>query len=176
MKRIMFVLAITLLAVTLKAQSVLGIQFGSSYNDVKDKLEIRFGSLNVIEDGGKITVLTPVIGEYEFKSADFYFQRQGSTTWLNNVFIQTWFSLTETERAKYMRDRLADDLGEKYNIDEYTNKQGYKCYGFGTNPKDDNEWLGVLGLNKDKGKDGKQRLYLTLIYGPIYYIERSADF
>ena len=164
------------MAFGVKGQSVLGIQFGSSYNNVKDKLESRFGSLNVIEDGGKITVLTPVIGEYEFKSADFYFQRQGNITWLNSVYIQTWFTHSETERAKYMRDRLADDLREKYDIEEYINKQGYKCYGFGTNPKDDNEWLGFLGISKDKGKDGKQRLYLSLIYGPIYYIERSSDF
>lgn len=176
MKRMFFVLYLLCLPLYSGAQSILGIPFGSSYQTTKECLESRFGSFKVREDGGKLIVLNPIIGDHEFKAADFFFQRQGQATWLSEVFIQTWFDASDVSTAKYLRDELANVLREKYNVNEYTNDTGFKCYGFGVNPKDDNKYLGTLGLMKSKGNDGKQRLYLTLSYGPIYYINKSSDF
>ena len=67
MRKVLFILLLGAVVCGTDAQSVLGIPFGSSYDSVKNKLESRFGSTNVMEDGGKIIVLTPVIGNYEFK-------------------------------------------------------------------------------------------------------------
>lgn len=176
MKMIVFSLLALCFSLSLKAQSILSIPFGSSYQTTKECLESRFGSNKVFEDGGKIEVMNPVIGGQEFKAATFYFQRQGSATWMNEVFIQTWFSTTDTENAKFMRDEIAEILAEKYEIKSSINNQGFKVYTFGTNPKNKDEALGSLFITKDKGNDGKARLYLILYYGPIYYINKSSDF
>lgn len=176
MKRDILILFALCLSLYSGAQSILGIPFGSSYQTTKECLENRFGGYKVVEDGGKIEVMEPVIGGHEFKTATFYFQRQGSATWLNEVLIQTWFDITETQSAKYMRDKIAEVLSEKYDVKDYINDQGFKVYVFGVNPKNTDDALGSLYIIKSKGNDGKTRLYLVLYYGPIYYINRSSDF
>lgn len=176
MKRAVLVVITLCLSLYIGAQSILGIPFGSSYQTTKECLESRFGSHKVVEDGGKLVALEPVVGGHEFKSGEFYFQRRGQDSWLNEVFFQIWFNTTETETAKYMRDQIAETLEEKYDVKTIINDQGFKVYVFGTNPKDPDDALGSLYISKSKGNDGKLRLYLILYYGPIYYISRASDF
>ena len=176
MKKVIVLMIAVAMAFNSKAQSILGIPFGSSYGITKEFLEERFGKLSVFEEGGKLSVMSPVIGGHEFKFAEFYFQKDGPFTWLSEVLIQTSFETNDTKSAKYIRDDLADIMREKYEVGEYIGNNGFKGYWFGTNPKDEEKPLGYIFITRTKGRDGKQRLYLILHYGPIYYADRSSDF
>ena len=47
---------------------------------------------------------------------------------------------------------------------EFKNKQGFNCCDFGTLRDGP---LGCVELIRDKGKDGKERIYVNLIYYPF---------
>lgn len=176
MKRVIMIYWTFFLFISAQSQTILGIPFGSSYSTVKDGLKERFGEINVIEDGGQLTIIKPVIGGHEFSGAELFFQRRGQSSWLNRVFIQKIYPLSDVKYAKQFRDLLAEELKGKYYVEDFIDNDGFKCYGFGTNPKNDDEYLGVLSVGKNKGKDGKTRIYLILDYGPIYYINKASDF
>lgn len=78
---------------------------------------------------------------------------------------------------KSNRDYLYSIIKNKYTyLEEYVNDQGFKCYKFGINPLDDSRVLGLITLERAESKGGDIRLYLTLHYLPIYYIDKSSDF
>lgn len=161
------------------AQSVLGIDFGSSYNDVKSALINRFGLINVLEDGGKIEIYNLSMGDMDFDYAEFNFQRNGSASYFNGAHFESHYSLSDVSGVEIMRDNLYDTLADKYKkqyLGKYTNDQGFVCYKFGLNPRDSTTVLGTIQLEKSYGKDGKMRLYLSLDYGPIYYLDKASDF
>lgn len=161
------------------AQSVLGIRFGLSYSVVKRSLEDRFGEFSVHENKGVLKIYDVEVGGFHFKYAEFDFQRNSGLSYFNYASFQTFYSATDIQTARDERDYLYSLLKDKYKndyVEEYINKQGYKCYRFGTDPVDKNKALGRITLEKSKGKDGKTRLYLLLTYGPIYYLDKSSDF
>lgn len=160
-------------------QSVLGIPFGSDYLTVKYSLEDRFGKYKVYESSGDLNVYDIQIGGFQFKIGEFSFQRSGSLSYFNFAMFQTHYATSDVEMAENERDWLYSLLKDKYAddyLEEYENDQGFKCYKFGTNPKDESKALGYITLDRSKGKDGKTRLYLVLRYGPIYYIDKGSDF
>lgn len=166
-------------SITASAQSVLGIPFGSSYDGVKHMLEERIGEYKVIEDGGSLKVYGISIGGFEFKFGEFNFQYAGNLSYFNAASFQTYYSRNNVDVAKRDRDYLFSLLKNKYKdeyLEEYINEQGFKCYRFGTNPKDEYSSLGAIVLQRGKGNDGISRLYLHLVYFPIHYIDESYDF
>lgn len=160
------------------SQSVMGINFGSSEDEVYQALETRFSSLEIYKNAGKIDLLCKFdIGDVEFHSGSFEFQRQGKESYFNYAHFEKHYTINNVQSAIIERDHIVDLIISKYmDVRRFKNPQGYYCYLFGTNPKDKNEPLGVIILEKAKGNDGKTRIYLSINYGPIYYLDRSSDF
>ena len=161
------------------AQSVLGIKFGSSYDDVKEMLERRFGLYSVREKNGNLSMYDCQIGDVKFQFAEFYFQYAGNRSYFNSASFSIPFELSMSKKAQSHRDYLYSFLKSKYendNLEEYVNEDGYKCYKFGINPIDSSKVLGLITLMKGESKDGKMRLFLDLDYLPIYFVDKAADF
>ncbi|MBO4786197.1 MAG: hypothetical protein J5510_03935, partial [Prevotella sp.] len=119
------------------------------------------------------------IGGFRFDSGDFNFQRAGGASYFYYADFQRHFETNNVEGAERSRDYLYSLLKDKYESDglyEIENDQGFMCYLFGKNPRDASSRLGCIYLSRDKGKDGKTRLYLSLSYGPIYYVDKASDF
>ena len=159
------------------AQSVLGIEFGSSYQQTKKALEDRYGEHNVSEKESALYVFDLQMGNYYFNVARFEFQRDANGTYFNYAHFERRFSVNDIETAKTERDYLFGLIKEKYKDENasYINDQGFKCYWFGHNPKSIAP-VGVVYLEKEKSRGGQTYLFLTLEYGPIYYIPKSSDF
>ena len=162
----------------IESPTVLGIEFGSDKSSVMSKLRDRFGYSNVSEENGNVEVENPSLGGFKFKYATFEFQYDKGKTYLSYAAFQTHYTLGQDNDAKSERDYLLSLMRPKYedSIESYTNEDGFKCYRFGTNPKDYSKSLGLIRLQKGLGKDGVKRLYLHLSYGPINYIDPSSDF
>jgi hypothetical protein len=180
MKKIILFLIVFAGAMNLCAQSVMGIDFGSSYETVKSKLQERVGEFHFIESSGKLECLSGIaLGGFDFDYADFEFQYGNGSSYFNYAYFEKRYTLDAVRIAIKDRDFLFSLLKDKYVsefVDNYTNEDGYKCYRFGLNPKDKESVLGQIILEKAEGKDGKKRLYLCLRYGPIYYIDKASDF
>lgn len=160
-------------------QSVLGIPFGTSYEDAWDVLKQRFGLSSVRKYQGNIEITDFQMGGLEFDYGELCFQYQGDRTYLNAAHFQAIFRAGDVAGAKEQRDHLYSLMAPKYKDDylmEFVNEEGFKCYVFGLNPKDPDMALGGFGLFRDKGRDGVKRLYLKLDYFPIEFVPLSSDF
>ena len=154
--------------------SVMGIEFGSTYDDVKALLQERLGSTNIFEKSGKLWFTDVYLGDFKFNSGELGFQFKGHRSWFNQAWFIRWWKGNETQQAKQSRDYLYSLIKDKYEddyLDEYINEFGFKCYKFGVNPIDDTRVLGTISLTRIKGG-----LYLVLEYLPIYYLDKGADF
>lgn len=79
------------------------------------------------------------MGDFEFNYGSFEFQRSGSSSYFNYAYFERRFPINAIKTAKSSRDYLFSLLKDKYEDDyvwNYINDQGFKCYQFGTNPKD----------------------------------------
>lgn len=159
------------------AQSVMGIKFGSSIETVKQQLEQRLGKYSVSKNNGTLSINDFTMGDFHFDFGDFYFQYYGDNSYFNEVFFQCYSNKNDVEKMKSNRDYLYSIIKNKYTyLEEYVNDQGFKCYKFGINPLDESRVLGLITLERAESKGGDIRLYLTLHYLPIYYIDKSSDF
>ncbi len=177
MKRYLVICILSLLPVISYSQSVLGIKFGSSYNVVKTALEERYGRYSVHETNGTLKVYDITMGDFHFDSGTFEFQRNEGGSYFYFVEFDARYSLSNKSVAISNRDYLFSIISDKYDyVESYVNDDGFKCYKFGINPLDEDRALGLITLIKGMGRDGISRYYLDLMYGPIYYVDRSADF
>lgn len=178
MKKILVIASIVMLSLQAHSQSVMGINFGSSEDEVYQALETRFNSYEIDKSKGKIELLLEFnIGDVNFHYGSFEFQRRGEESYFNYAHFEKHYTVNNVQSAIIEREYIRDVIYSKYKeIRRYKNSQGYYCYLFGTNPKNENRYLGEITLSKLKGKDGKVRLYLFLNYGPIYYIDKNSDF
>lgn len=178
MYRLLFILLLFIMPYSY-SQQVLGIKFGSTYEDVKKMLEKRYGFYNVYDDNGILWLADAPVGDFHFDILNFEFQRQDNRSYFYYSRFSMFFAIDETELACKTIKSIWNDIKHKYAnqyIEEYFNDDGFKCYKFGINPLDEDRVLGVLSLKQGIGNDGKKRLYLHLDYGPIYYIDKTSDF
>lgn len=180
MKKLLLSLLFALCTTVLNAQSVLGIEFGLPYSTVKQKLEDRFGEDRVIEwDNNSLMIFNIDLGNYTFKSGHFYFQRVDNNYYFNSARFQNNFSLKNVDLAKKHRESLSEVIKMKYGdekVSSYINDQGFKCYVFGDNPSDDECGLGTISVERAESINGRTYLYVFLDYGPINYVDETADF
>ena len=157
---------------------VCGIEFGSSYDYVKKKLEDRYGNDEVDEYKGSLFVNGGKVGNFYFNILMFNFQTDNKNTYFYYSRFLKYFSIDDLDSACSVKDMLGNDVRSKYQdmFEEYTNDSGFKCYRFGVNPLNENNALGLVTLYKEKDRDGNNRICLELSYGPIYYIDKSYDF
>lgn len=176
MKKIVILAMVSLLATAIYAQSVFGIGFGASYQQVKDALEKRFGSYNVYEEKGVLKVFDFDMGDYHFNTGSFEFQYRGSSSWFYYANFQKNFSVSSASAAKDYRESMKRMLLDKYPYYiEYTNNQGYKCYEFFLYESSEDPAC-ALSVAKERSKGGDYFIYLQLTYGPYYYINKTSDF
>ena len=177
MKRVHLILLALFAAVSLQAQSVLGIKFGSSYQEVYDALKDQFPSHEIFEDENIIRMYRIDNDVFFFDYALFSFQRLGKASYFHLAGFERYYALNNAKKAKEDRDDLWKIIRAKYandKLDSLINEDGFLCYRFGTNPKSKHHYLGLLFLNKCCVGEKKKRLILTLTYGPISYIDKTT--
>lgn len=144
------------------AQSVMGIKFGSSIEEVKQQLQQRLGEYSVSKNNGKLSINDFKMGDFHFDFGDFYFQYNGDNSYFNEAIFQCYSNENDVEGMKAQRDYLYSLIKEKYEdmyLEEFTNEQGFKCYKFGINPLDNSKVLGVIRLERCESKAGDKKLY-----------------
>lgn len=100
-------------------QSVLGIPFGSSYEETKQLLLNRNVGEDMWEQDGTIIVVKGYIGGIPFNLGYFYFQYDHDKSYLYSACFSD-LELTANQ-AKAKREIFADIIKEKYydSINEY---------------------------------------------------------
>ena len=178
MRRLIYSIFAVIVPLICYSQSVLSIPFGETYSNVKQKLQQRFPNALISEKNGRLAIYNIPIGNFEFRYGEFIF------IWIDNNWIfnaaefQAYYDLSDISVAKKDRDYLFEMIKTKYGntVEESTNSEGFKRYGFGLNPYDDSRFLGGINLTKSEGNDGISRYYLYLSYFPILNQEIIDDF
>lgn len=147
--------------------SVFGVEFGSSYHRTWQILSEWFEAENMHEVERSIFVDDVSLGNLKFDYAVFFFQYGNNRSYLHKVVFFAGFE-EESDKASIFEGQLIQMHKEIYrDLTLCGNKDGERRYKFGTNPKDENEPLGVITRRGNS---------ILLIYGPIYYLPKSSDF
>lgn len=147
--------------------SVLGIEFGSDYNQTRLLLRRWYGVKNVEKMGRDILVNDVRLDEMYFDNATFMFQFDNKKSYLHKiVFFMNCGD--DNNEALEVEKRLIQMFKKQYkDFSSYHNEDGEIRYKFGVNPKDEKKPLGAFG---------RQGNCIYLQYGPIYYLPKSSDF
>lgn len=172
---VIFVLFMMLPMLTF-AQTILGIKVGENYTEAKRILRTRFcGRLS--ESSGNLVLYDFEMGDFSFKYGTLYFQWESDNGRFYKAIFETWATPSDQDILKSDREILKHKLESKYDIYEFKNAQGFKCYEFLGSDTDGITMHGSLELERCKGKDGIERLYLCLYYFPIAeFIDEGMDF
>lgn len=177
MRRIFLTIAVMIVAmVSASAQSILGIKVGESYSNAKNTLRERYG-YKLSEDSGNLTLSNFEMGDFSFKYGTLYFQWVDGVARFYRAEFQKWKPVSEAESMKHSREFLKNKLKHKYQIFEFKNSLGYKCYEFIGEEEDGVTMHGDITLTRTKGNDNVERLYLFLSYYPTAdFIQEDSDF
>ena len=176
MRRCICIIAFIISTIACYSQTILGIKIGESYTNAKKVLKERYAS-KLYEDGGNLDLDDFYMGEFHFKLGTLYFQWSNSESKFYAAVFQYWDSVRDVESMKSLREILRSKIESKYDIYEYKNKQGCRCYGFSGEIINDVTISGSIDLHRSKIKDGVERLYLILSYSPIAdFIKEDSDF
>lgn len=176
MKRFLFIALLLAISVSVKAQSIAGIDIWSSKQKVEQILENR--GYTVYDEGAYLEVYDFVIGGNEFDFARFNFQFVGVNSYFTDATFSSRYSLQNLERAENKRDYLASLLKKKYGDDYYEEfySEGIKCYKIGINRKNKDQVKIIIGLAKGVSKGGDEGYYLDLVYSPEYFVDQLNEF
>lgn len=162
---VIFVLFMMLPMLTF-AQSILGVKIGENYTEAMRILRTRFcGKLS--ESSGNLVLNDFEMGDFSFKYGTLYFQWENDSGRFYKAIFETWANPSDQDILKCDREILKRKLESKYDIYEFKNAQGFKCYEFLGPDTKGVTMHGSLELERCKGKDGIERLYLFLYYIPI---------
>ena len=87
------------------SQSILGVRFGSSYEDAKKTLEDRFGRY-IEEDKGNLTIYDFDMGTFHFNSGTLCFQWKERGSKFFRAEFQKWSGTRNVESMKAEREYL----------------------------------------------------------------------
>lgn len=152
MKKLLFLL-LFLLPFISHAQTVLGVKFGTTtLAQAETLLKKRFGSSAIkVVDNKEILIFGGSIAGFDFRFGWLYFQFVNGVHYANGAcFVSDDYNLNT---AKIFRDKLIETITSKYECDESVDKDGLKCYWFGTSPFNANNYIGgVIISESDEGK------------------------
>lgn len=174
MKRILSLLLL-LLTLNVFGQSVAGVSLGDGYDNVERTLEQRYGS-TIFKEYNEILYQDISIGgiTYDFSKFYFVYRPEIKERRLNQVYLSSYFKLSELNKAKSHRDYIASIYAKKYNdIEERIDDDGFKYYVCSYNPYSDFYRIGIF-LYKEESKGGETFYYVGVSYGP-YYKSSSLD-
>lgn len=174
------ILTITLVLVTnlcgwaQNMPSVAGVQFGWDYTKCKEILDNRFNG------GNNSSQYTPnelyyndvyFANEY-FSYVRFRFQiDKYNNTHLEAISFFSSFDIDDAKNAKDKRDRIFNFYKKKYKF-RWQNKddKGWKYYVLGEDPFSPEDGLIVIGVSKMDTNAGIPKLWTTISYGPINFV------
>ncbi len=158
------------------AQSILGVNIGENYIEAKRNLRARYGE-KLSESSGNLVLCDFEMGDFPFKYGTLYFQWNDNTARFYKAVFETWGIVSDQEALKRKREILKHKLESKYEIYEFKNAQGFLCYEFLGKETNGISMHGYLELERCKGNDDIDRLYLFLCYFPIAkFINENIDF
>lgn len=172
-RKILLSLAFSFLALCGFAQDevcreICGAKFGDSYANVKNILERKFGEPNSWDiDKTRIIYRDVSYGGMYFSTVHFKFQYSSSGFSYFNRCIMVSDEKTAKE-AISKRDTIKSVLAKKYKITEATDDNGFKCYGGGESPQQDDFGFCIDVIKYDDGTYGAR-----LDYGPYQYIDEE---
>ena len=167
MRKIYLLLILILCLQTAQSKTILGVKEFCPKSEAKKILIDTYGDTKIYDDGNSLIVANPSIGGYRFSLCELLFTQIDGKNLFNGATFQKWFSESELNTAKELRDNLMKSLHKKYGEElyvEFKNSQGFKCCEFGTFEEGS---VGTVELSRDNGQDGKERIYLTLYYHPF---------
>lgn len=182
MKRqlLVFISILIFVSASANAQSILGIKVGESYTNALKYLQTRYGYIHPpVEENGNLYLTNFDMGGVTFNYGTLYFQwDMGREARLIGAEFQKWTSVNDTLSMKHYRDYIKDALSSKYTVLSRINNQGFKCYAFCSDEESNGIVMnGTLDLERSKGKNGKENLYLILTYAPEGdFIHHNSDF
>lgn len=139
-------------------KSVAGVEFGTKRYSAIEKFKSRFG-YSYTDNGTYVTFREPSIGGNDFSYAEFYFK--GDT--FCAACLTRLFELSDFNKAKAFRDRLATQYGNKYeNIKSRIDKAGFKYYLCGM--VENGRYPIWIGIEKSQSKGGKTYYYVSISY------------
>lgn len=169
MKRFIAII-IALLPMVLMAQAVMGIPFGSSYNQVKQEVKKKFGYNCIIDETPKELIINrPFLGNHQFRFGYLHFQYKDGVSYFSEAYFTKEFdSKSDAENFVY---NIVQTLLKKYTEQIKTKIVGtHEFIYFGKNPFEDT-YLGFISYHKP---DNNYQVVLS--YGPINYVDESEDF
>ena len=181
MKRLIFiVIAIicTLQNVAQEMPTVAGVTFGDSYGACKTKLDKRFngGKESYQSTPNELTYFDIDFAGESFSYVSFFFQTNGSRTYLSAIRFYCRYSIEDIDYAKAKRDRLYKLFMDKYDFRwSGTDKNGLKYYVLGHSPNDKKDGLVVIDVSKDRTKGGDMQYWTQIAYGPIDFINPTDE-
>ena len=149
-------------------REICGAKFGDSYTNVKNILERKFGEPNSWDiDKTSIIYRDVSYGGMYFSAVHFKFQYSSSGFSYFNRCIMVADEKTAKE-AISKRDAIKSVLAKKYKITEATDDNGFKCYGGGMSPQQDDFGFCIDVIKYDDGTYGTR-----LDYGPYKFIDEE---
>lgn len=169
MKKLLTTIILILCCATLQAQppSVAGVQFGTSYEQVKPILDKRFngGKYSYQSEKNKLTYFNVEFAGEHFTYAEFEFQVDAFNTYLSYIAFYKFFNLSESVLAKGMRDRLFAEYCKKYPFRwERINENDYKYYVLGHDYFNSEHGFIIISVNKVEHKKGVTKLWTSIAY------------
>lgn len=168
MKKLLFLLLLALPFAS-HAQTVLGIQFGSTtLTQAETLLKKRFGNSSIsVESNDTIVIYGGSIAGFDFRFGWMLFQFIDGTRYANGArFVSEDYDLNT---AIKFRDMLVKTIKSKYECDESVDKDGIKCYRFGTSPFNADNYIGsvqIMDSVTDKDKYCVAFIYFTAELAP----------
>lgn len=144
--------------------SICGVSFGSSREEVGRILRNKFGEPHFISDDSRIVYENIKYAGIDFDSLYFLFQSDGY-----NSFLSTCIFLKDAKnksKAIEITELYKNILSKKYTLSEDTDFNGFKTYGGGISPLWKGDWYDFL-TNLSNGK------YLTAIHTDVIEFDES---
>ncbi len=169
MKKILFLLFV-LMPMMANAQNdriteVLGVRFGTTYNEVKSALESKYGKEARLVGDDILLFFDLTYEGIEFSPVFFVF--------VNNKLNMVKMSIlcTSKEEAEEERDNLARIMGAKYQLVKDRDEDG-DCYKGATSPLNEDLYGFVIDIQEQTIAMKEELPYVAnLVFGPYGYGE-----
>lgn len=149
-------------------REICGAKFGDSYTNVKSILERKFGEPNSWDvEKTRIIYRDVSYGGMYFSTVVFKFQYSS----VGLSYFNRCIMISEVKTAKEAiskRDRIKTILAKKYKMIEAIDDNGFKCYGGGMSPQQED-----YGFIIDVIKYDDETYAARLDYGPYQYIDEE---
>lgn len=146
--------------------TIMGIPFGSSFEEVRDNLDQRFKrEANSSHDISTVLYHNVVIGEFMFESLQLWFHVSSTGSRLHSADLHMIFE--DKNEAIKMRERLKKLYSQKYScIIPMKNGDHFIAYKFGYNNEVS---IGIITISRME-LPGGVKYFLNVVYMPEHKV------